>query len=77
MYRKTIAELNQALKTKKISSVELTQHYLDRIKNIDPKLNCFISVTEAFSLNQAKAADKRLANGNTNCAKRYFLYEKY
>ena len=39
MHHKTIAELSQELAAKKISSVELTQHFLERIKQFDEKLN--------------------------------------
>ncbi len=63
MHQKTIAELKQDLRDKTISSVELTQHFLDRIKTINPTLNSFISITEEYALTQAKAADARLAKG--------------
>ncbi|MEE8482368.1 MAG: amidase family protein [Acidiferrobacterales bacterium] len=62
MFQKTIAELHAALKAKEISSVELTQLYLDRIaahKNV----NAYITVTSDSALAQAKAADKILASG--------------
>lgn len=61
MHRKTIAELSKALNQKNISSVELTQHFLQRIKTLDPKFNSFITLTEAHALAQAKAADERIA----------------
>lgn len=64
MHEKTIAELSNALHQKEISSVELVQHYLERIKKIDSTLNTFITVTEELALTQAKAADERIANGN-------------
>jgi len=62
MKYKTIAELSKELSTRKISSVELTQFFLDRIKNYDNKLNSFITVTEEYALNVAKEADKKLAS---------------
>ena len=43
MHNKTVSELKKYLKEKKISSVELTKHFIDRIKNIDSQLNSFIS----------------------------------
>ena len=62
MFEKTVAELSAALKAKKVSSVELTQGYLDRI-NRYKDLNAFISVDPEKSLSQARAADERLAKG--------------
>lgn len=64
MHTKTIAELSRALHDKKISSVELTQHYLKRIKQLDSQLNSFITVCEESALTEAKAADTRLQNGD-------------
>jgi len=60
---KTIAELSQALQSKKISSLELTQFYLKRIKELDQDLNCFITVTEEQALAAAKTADQKIAAG--------------
>lgn len=63
MSHKTIAELAQELKTKKISSVELTQYFLDRIKKFDKDVNSFITVTEEQALNEARAADAQRSKG--------------
>jgi aspartyl-tRNA(Asn)/glutamyl-tRNA(Gln) amidotransferase subunit A len=60
---KTIAELSKNLHEKKISSVELTQEFLDRIKKFDGDLNSFITVTPEEALINAKAADALLAKG--------------
>jgi len=46
------------------SSVELTQHYLARIRQLDGTLNSLITVTEEVALAQAQAADERLAAGS-------------
>lgn len=64
MHYKTLAELSLALKEKKITSLELTQFYLERIKRFDKTLNAFITVTEEYALNQARIADKARAHGN-------------
>ena len=64
MFEKTLAELAQGLRAGEFSSVELTQAYLDRIKQLDGKYNSFITVTEEQALAQAKAADEVLAAGN-------------
>ncbi|WP_423063645.1 Asp-tRNA(Asn)/Glu-tRNA(Gln) amidotransferase subunit GatA [Candidiatus Paracoxiella cheracis] len=63
MHTKSIAELSKELKSKKISSIELTQHFLDRIKKLGPELNCFITVTEEAALEAAKAADECISKG--------------
>lgn len=64
MHDKTLAELSQELANKTISSVELTQLFLQRIREFDPKLNCFITVTEEHALKSAQAADKMISQGN-------------
>ncbi|SMN10512.1 Aspartyl-tRNA(Asn) amidotransferase subunit A @ Glutamyl-tRNA(Gln) amidotransferase subunit A [uncultured Candidatus Thioglobus sp.] len=64
MHNKTIVELAQGLKNKDFSAVELTQHYLDRIKTSD--LNAFISVTDEVAMKQAQAADKKISAGTSN-----------
>jgi aspartyl-tRNA(Asn)/glutamyl-tRNA(Gln) amidotransferase subunit A len=44
--------------------VELTDHYLKRIKAIDPDINSYITITEELALLQAKEADTRYNNNN-------------
>ncbi len=63
MLNKSIAALGHDLHTKKISSTELTQFFLSRIKQFDGELNSFITVTEEQALQAAKAADAQLAQG--------------
>ncbi len=64
MHTKSLTELSQGLRNREFSSVELTQHFLDRIKRYDGQLNSFITVTEEVALAQAKAADELLQAGN-------------
>lgn len=64
MHNLTIAEMIQQLQGKQFSSVELTEHFLQRIEQYDPELNSFITVTREQALEQAKAADQRLAKGS-------------
>jgi len=59
----SVAELSILIKTKQISSVELTQFFIDRIKQYADSLQCVISITESIALAQAKAADDEIASG--------------
>lgn len=63
MHHKTIAELAKDLAEKKISSVELTTHYLDRIKQHDKAINSYVTLTEEIALSAAKHADELIAAG--------------
>lgn len=58
-----IADLSVLIKTKQISSVALTQFFIDRIKQYADTLQCVISITESIALEQAKAADDEIASG--------------
>ncbi|MEO6118665.1 MAG: Asp-tRNA(Asn)/Glu-tRNA(Gln) amidotransferase subunit GatA [Methylotenera sp.] len=64
MINHSLKQLGEMLQAKKISSVELTQSYLDRITQYNPNINAYIAVDEAKTLAQAKAADARIATGN-------------
>jgi len=63
MIESTLKELSSALAARQISSVELTQLYLDRIAGANPELNAFITTNPELSLAQARAADARIAAG--------------
>ncbi|MGR6036172.1 MAG: Asp-tRNA(Asn)/Glu-tRNA(Gln) amidotransferase subunit GatA [Candidatus Nitrosoglobus sp.] len=63
MHHKSLAELANALRTRKFTSEELTQHYLKRIEQLDENLNSFITVAAEEALKQAKAADAILQSG--------------
>ncbi|MDP1573938.1 MAG: Asp-tRNA(Asn)/Glu-tRNA(Gln) amidotransferase subunit GatA [Coxiellaceae bacterium] len=66
MHNKTISELSKLLHEKKISSKELTQHFLNRIEATDKTLNSFITVTSVEALQQADNADKKIAAGDAH-----------
>ena len=57
----TIHEAHRLLKTKQLSSVELTRDYLERISQIDPEVRAFITVTDELALQQAQKADELIA----------------
>ncbi|MBS1602260.1 MAG: amidase [Bacteroidetes bacterium] len=59
----SIPELASLLKRKKISSVQLTQLYLQRLKTFGPVLHCVIELTEDSALAQARRADADFAKG--------------
>ena len=61
--RLTIAEARRLLSARKISARELARACLDRIAALEPSLNAFVTVCEREALEQADAADRRLAAG--------------
>ena len=63
---KTVAELSNLLREKKISSIELTQHFLTRIEKHNRHFNCFLTVSTEQALQQAKAADDKIAKGGAH-----------
>lgn len=66
MVDQSITSLAKKLRAKDISSVELTQDYLARIKQLDGQLNSYITVSDEIALAQAEAADKLIASGSTS-----------
>ena len=64
MLNATLSELSAALGARKVSSVELTRQYLERIARFDRQLNAFISVDEAGALAAARRADERRSRGD-------------
>lgn len=65
MHQLTLAEIARGLADKSFSSEELTGALLARIKQLDPQINSFISITDDLALAQARAADARRAAGET------------
>jgi len=63
MHTKTLAELSAALQAREFSSEALTGHFLERIAQLDPALNSFVTVTADEALAAAAAADRRIAAG--------------
>ena len=59
----SVFELAKLIETRQITSVELTQFFLDRLKRFDPQLHCVISLTEELAMEQAKRADCEIAAG--------------
>jgi len=61
----SIDSVRGLLDNREISSVELTQHYLDRIGETNQDLNSFITVSADHALKQAAESDSRRANGES------------
>lgn len=59
----TVGQLSNLIKNKKISSVELTTFFLDRIEEYDDELEAVITITRERALEQAKQMDVELSNG--------------
>jgi Asp-tRNA(Asn)/Glu-tRNA(Gln) amidotransferase A subunit family amidase len=59
----TIGELAELIRTKQITSTELTKFFLERLKKYDPLLHCVITLTEERALKQAKLMDEEIAQG--------------
>jgi Asp-tRNA(Asn)/Glu-tRNA(Gln) amidotransferase A subunit family amidase len=58
-----VTQLAELIRTKQVTSVELTEMYLGRIKRLNPKLLCVVTVTEDLAMRQARDADKEIAAG--------------
>ena len=62
----SLRQLRESLDSKQISSVELAQFFVNRIKQFDPQLNSVITETADLALEQAEHADQRIANGDSS-----------
>jgi aspartyl-tRNA(Asn)/glutamyl-tRNA(Gln) amidotransferase subunit A len=59
----TMHEIHELLKEKQISSVELTEQYLERIRRVEPGVRAFVTVTDDLALEQAHRADELMKAG--------------
>lgn len=59
----TVPQLAELIRSKKVSSVELTKMYLGRLKRYGPKLLCVVTLTEDLAIKQAQDADNDLKRG--------------
>ncbi|HEX3880840.1 MAG TPA: amidase [Bryobacteraceae bacterium] len=59
----SVVDLGQLLKTRKITSVELTEMYLGRLHKYNGKLNCVVTFCDEVAMTQAKQADAEIAAG--------------
>lgn len=63
MINSSLKTLSQMLAKKEVSSVELTQSFLNRINTYNPEINAYVALDQDKTLAQAKAADVRIAAG--------------
>ena len=59
----TITEAGRRLRAREVSAVELAQESLSRIRESQPRLNAFITITDELALSEAHRADEELARG--------------
>jgi Asp-tRNA(Asn)/Glu-tRNA(Gln) amidotransferase A subunit family amidase len=59
----SIPQLASLIKNKKITSVQLTQFFIDRLKKYSSTLHCVIEITDTIAMREAKQADADLAKG--------------
>ncbi len=64
LHKLSVCEARDLLRKREVSSREITRACLDRIAEVEPRLNAFITVCEREALEQADAADRRLASGD-------------
>ncbi|MBI4197724.1 MAG: Asp-tRNA(Asn)/Glu-tRNA(Gln) amidotransferase subunit GatA, partial [Chloroflexi bacterium] len=60
----TIHEARRLLDARQVSAVELTQTFLERIQQVEPRVKAYVTLTPELALEQARAADRRIAAGN-------------
>ncbi len=58
-----VTKLSALLRTRQVTSVELTEMYLDRLRRYGPELQAVITLTEARAMLMARRADAEIANG--------------
>lgn len=58
-----VTQLSRLVESRKVTSVQLTQMYLARLKRYDPVLKCVITLTEERALKKAREADAEIARG--------------
>ncbi len=58
-----LTKLAELIRTRQVTSLELTEMYLARLKRFDPFLHCVVTYTEDLAYQQAKRADEEIASG--------------
>ncbi len=58
-----VTRLSQLIRSRQVSSLDLTRMYLGRLKRFDPQIRCVITLTEDLALRLARRADQEIAAG--------------
>jgi aspartyl-tRNA(Asn)/glutamyl-tRNA(Gln) amidotransferase subunit A len=66
----SIAELGRLFRARKLSPVELTRHFLDRIARLNPELNAYLTVTADLAFAQARQAETELCTSRSKKSRR-------
>jgi hypothetical protein len=69
-----ISQLSSLLRHHKITSVQLTQFFINRLKKHGDTLHCVINLTEQIAMEQAKQADESFAKGIYKVHCRVYLW---
>ncbi|HRY60212.1 MAG TPA: Asp-tRNA(Asn)/Glu-tRNA(Gln) amidotransferase subunit GatA [Patescibacteria group bacterium] len=59
----TISKASELLEKKEVSSVELTNYYLERIEKLNPELGAYLSTEKEYALKKARESDERIKSG--------------
>lgn len=59
-----LSELAKRIESKKLSPVEVTQHFLERSEKLGPRFNAYARLTPEIAMEQARAAEKEIRRGH-------------
>ena len=59
----SLRSIGKDIENKKISPVEITKYYLDRLKKLGPEYNSVVTITEQLALHQATLAEEEIMAG--------------
>ena len=59
----SVRNLGDSLRSKRLSPVELTKSYLERLEVLGPKLGAVVTITRELALEQARVAEKEIQQG--------------
>jgi len=59
-----VSELAKRIESKKLSPVEVTQHFLTRSEKLGPRFNAYARLTPDIAMEQARAAEKDIQRGH-------------
>ena len=62
LYKNTASEIERMIKNKEITSTEVVEYFLNRIKNVDDKIGAILTITDE----RAKRISRNVDSGNTN-----------